>query len=336
MSTPAGEPAGGAALGNASSSGRTVPGPFADITAAIGNTPMVELRRLSPKSEVRIFAKLEGVNPTGSLKDRIARSMLAAARASGALHPGQTILEPSSGNTGISLAMIGARMGHPVRIVMPDNTTSERSQVLAVYGADVVYSPGAEGSNGAIRVAQELAAADPSLFMPYQYGNEANPRAHEETTAPEILAAVPDLDAFVAGLGTGGTLTGVGHYLKRHRAGVRIVAAEPLPGEEVQGLRSLEDGFVPPVLDPSVLDDRILVTNRDAVIALRRLTREEGIFGGLSSGAVVAVAVRVAREMGGGSLVVLLADAGWKYLSADLWSRDLDELEDELERSLLW
>jgi cysteine synthase len=336
MSTPAGEGAGGAAPGDTSSGGPTAPGPFPDITAAIGNTPMVELRRLSPKPEVRVFAKLEGANPTGSLKDRIARSMLVAARASGALRAGQTILEPSSGNTGISLAMIGAGMGHPVRIVMPDNTSAERSQVLAVYGAQVVYSPGSEGSNGAIRVAQELAAADPSLFMPYQYGNEANPRAHEETTAPEILAAVPDVDVFVAGLGTGGTLTGVGRYLKRHRAGVRIVAAEPLPGEEVQGLRSLEDGFVPPVLDASVLDDRILVTNRDAVIGLRRLTREEGIFGGLSSGAVVAVAVRVAREMARGSLVVLLADAGWKYLSSDLWSRDLDELEDELERSLLW
>jgi cysteine synthase B len=336
MSTPAGERAGGAALGAASSGGQALPGPYSDITAAIGHTPMVELRRLSPKPEVRIFAKLEGANPTGSLKDRIARSMLGDARASGALLPGQTILEPSSGNTGISLAMMGARLGHPVRIVMPDNTTPERSALLAVFGAEIVYSPGLEGSNGAIRVAQELAAADPTLFMPYQYGNEANPRAHEETTGPEIHAAVPEVDVFVAGLGTGGTLTGVGRYLKRHRPAVRIVAAEPLPGEQVQGLRSLEDGFVPPVLDASVLDDRILVSNRDAVIGLRRLTREEGIFGGLSSGAVVAVAVRVAREMAGGSLVVLLADGGWKYLSTDLWSRDLDELEEELERSLLW
>ncbi|MDP9273047.1 MAG: cysteine synthase family protein [Chloroflexota bacterium] len=304
--------------------------------AAIGHTPTVALRRLSPKPEVRIFAKLEGANPTGSLKDRIARSMLDQARAAGALRPGQTILEPSSGNTGISLAMIGARLGHPVRIVMPDNTTPERSDLLAVFGAEIVYSPGSEGSNGAIRLAGELAAADPTLYMPYQYGNEANPRAHEETTGPEILAALPDVDCFVAGLGTGGTLTGVGRYLKRHRPSVRIVAAEPLPGEQVQGLRSLEEGFIPPVLDASVLDERILVSNRDAVVGLRRLTREEGIFGGLSSGAAVAVAIRVAGEMTGGSLVVLLADGGWKYLSTDLWTRDLDQLDDELERSVLW
>jgi len=338
MSTPAGEDAGGAAAARAPApAGPTAPHrPYPDITAAIGNTPMIELPRLSPNPRVRIYAKLEGSNPTGSLKDRIAARMLTEARDSGALRPGQTILEPSSGNTGISLAMIGGRLGHPVRIVMPENTTPERAQLLAIYGAEVVASPGAEGSNGAIRVAQELAAADPQLFMPFQYGNEANPRAHEEQTGPEILAAVPQIDCFVAGLGTGGTLTGVGRYLKRVRPGTRVVAAEPLPGEQVQGLRSLEDGFVPPVLDPSVLDDRILVTNRDAVIGLRRLTREEGIFGGLSSGAALAVALRVAREMKSGSLVVLLADGGWKYLSTDLWSRDLDDLSDELERSLLW
>ena len=218
----------------------------------------------------------------------------------------------------------------------PTTRPREREQLLRLFGAEIVFSPGAEGSNGAIRLAQSLAEADPSLFMPYQYGNEANPRAHEETTGPEILAQVPDVDVFVAGLGTGGTLTGVGRYLKRVRPGVRIVAAEPLPGEQVQGLRSLEEGFVPPVLDESVLDDKVLVSNRDAVIGLRRLLREEGIFAGLSCGAAVAVAVRVAREMESGSVVVLLADGGWKYLSADLWSRDLDELEDELEGSLLW
>ena len=307
-----------------------------DLVAAIGNTPMVELRRLAPRDGVRLFAKLEGNNPTGSLKDRVARSMVESALADGSLQPGQTILEPSSGNTGISLAMIGARLGHPVRIVMPDNTTTEREQLLRLYGAEIVFSPGAEGSNGAIRVAQSLADADPSLFMPYQYGNEANPRAHEESTGPEILEQVPDVDAFVAGLGTGGTLTGVGRFLKRARPGVRIVAAEPLPGELVQGLRSLDEGFVPPVLDQSVLDDKQLVTNRDALIGLRRLLRDEGIFGGLSSGAAVAVAVRVAREMEGGSVVVLLADAGWKYLSTGLWDRDLDELSEDLEDALLW
>ena len=311
-------------------------GVFPDIVAAIGHTPMVELPRLAPHAGVRIFAKLEGQNPTGSVKDRVARAMIAEARASGVLRPGQTIIEPSSGNTGISLAMIGSRLGHPVRIVMPDNTTPERSQLLSLYGAEIVYSPGAEGSNGSISLAREVADADPSLFMPYQYGNEANPRAHEETTAPEILVQVPGISAFVAGLGTGGTLTGVGRALKRARPDVRVIAAEPLPGELVQGLRSLGDGFVPPVLDQSVLDDRYLVNNRDAVIGLRRLLRDEGIFGGLSSGAAIAVAVRVAREMESGDVVVLLADGGWKYLSVDLWTRDVDELEDELEGSLLW
>jgi cysteine synthase B len=307
-----------------------------DLLDTIGGTPMVELTRLAPPGGARVFAKLEGTNPTGSVKDRIARSMVLEALESGALRPGQTILEPSSGNTGISLALVARLLGHPVRIVMPDNTTAEREQLLRLYGAEIVHSPGSEGSNGAIRVAQRLAEEDPSLFMPYQYGNEANPRAHETTTGPEILAQVPDVDVFVAGLGTGGTLTGVGRFLKRERPGVRIVAAEPLPGELVQGLRSLEDGFVPPVLDASVLDDKLLVNNRDAVIGVRRLLDEEGIFAGLSCGAAVAVAVRVAREMEGGSVVVLLADGGWKYLSTDLWTRDLDELEDELEGSLLW
>ena len=232
--------------------------------------------------------------------------------------------------------MIASRMGHPVRIVMPDNTTPERAQLLRLFGAEIVDSPGAEGSNGAIRMAQRLAADDPTLFMPFQYGNDANPRAHEEGTGPEILEAVPDVDVFVAGLGTGGTLTGVGRYLKRMRPGVRVIAAEPLPGEQVQGLRSLEDGFVPPVLDEAILDDRYLVSNRDSLVALRRLTRDEGIFGGLSSGAALAVALRVARELDSGTVVVLLADAGWKYLSAGLWERPLDELEDDLEGSLLW
>ena len=313
------------------------PAPFiGDIVAAIGHTPMVELRRLAPHSGVRLFAKIEGANPTGSVKDRIARSMLADAVASGALRPGQTILEPSSGNTGISLAMIGVRMGHPVRIVMPDNTTPEREQLLRLFGAEIVFSPGAEGSNGAIRMAQRLAEADPSVYMPFQYGNEANPRAHQEETGPEILEQVPEVDVFVAGLGTGGTLTGVGRALKAARPGVRIVAAEPLPGEQVQGLRSLEEGYVPPVLDQSVLDDRYLVSNREAVVGLRRLTAEEGIFAGLSSGAALAVALRVAADMKRGSIVVLLADGGWKYLSTGLWDRDLDELEAEIEGSVLW
>jgi cysteine synthase B len=314
-------------------SGRQAAG---DILAAIGQTPMVELPRLTPHHDVRLYAKLEGTNPTGSVKDRVALRMLTEARTSGALREGQAILEPSSGNTGISLAMIGARMGHPVCIVMPDNTTPEREQLLRLFGAEIVFSPGSEGSNGAVRLAQSLADDDPTVFMPYQYGNAANPDAHYATTGPEILDQVPEVDVFVAGLGTGGTLTGAGRYLKERRPGVRIVAAEPLPGEQVQGLRSLDEGFVPPVLDASVLDDRFLVSNRDALVGLRRLLRDEGIFAGLSSGAAIAVALRVAREMERGAVVALLADAGWKYLSADLWTRPLDELEDELEGSLLW
>ena len=307
-----------------------------DLLSTIGKTPMVELPHLAPSPRIRLFAKLEGANPTGSVKDRIAHAMLVEARDSGALLPGQTILEPSSGNTGISLAWIGRLMGHPVRIVMPDNTTIEREQLLRLHGAEIIPSTGAEGSNGAIRLAQELAAEDPSLFMPYQYGNPANPRAHEEGTGPEILTSAPQLDLFVAGLGTGGTLTGVGRFLKRERPGTRVIAAEPLPGELVQGLRSLEEGFVPPVLDASVLDDRYLVGNRDAVIAVRRLMREEGIFAGLSSGAALHVALRAAAEMEEGTIVVLLADGGWKYLSTGIYDRDLDELDDEMEGSLLW
>jgi cysteine synthase B len=311
-------------------------GILADVTAVIGRTPMVELRRLAPSPSVSLFAKIEGANPTGSVKDRIALSMLTDARASGALQPGQTIFEPSSGNTGISLAMVGRLLGHPVRVVMPDNTTSEREQLLRAYGAEIVFSQGAEGSNGAIRMAERLAAEDPSLFMPFQYANEANPRAHEEGTGPEILEAVPDVDVFVAGLGTGGTLTGVGRALKAARPGVRVVAAEPLPGEQVQGLRSLEEGYVPPVLDASVLDDRFLVSNRDAVLGVRRLMSEEGIFAGLSSGAALAVALRVGADMTSGSVVVLFADSGAKYVSAGLWDRDLDALEDQMERQVLW
>ena len=305
-------------------------------TMLIGQTPVVELRRLAPSPAIRLFAKLEWANPTGSVKDRVAQAMIADALASGALREGQTILEPSSGNTGISLAMIGARLGHPVRIVMPDNTTPERTQLLGALGAEIVYSPGAGGSNGAIRLAQELVVADPDLFMPMQYANEANPRVHEETTGPEILADVPDLDVFVAGLGTGGTLTGVGRYLKAKRTDLRVIAAEPLPGELVSGLRSLDDGYVPPVLDARVLDDRYLVSNRDAVIGVRRLMREEGLFAGLSSGAVLSVGLKVAAEMQVGTIVLLLADGGWKYLSTGLWIRDLGDLADEFEGTVLW
>jgi cysteine synthase len=306
-----------------------------DVVGSIGNTPMVELPNLAPAG-VRLFAKLEGANPTGSLKDRIARAMLDEALASGALLPGQTILEPSSGNTGISLAMIGGLRGHPVRIVMPDNTTRERAELLRLFGAEVIASPGSEGSNGAIRLAQQLSGADPGLFMPFQYGNDANPRAHQQTTGPEILAAVPDLDLFVAGLGTGGTLTGVGRFLRQARPVARVVAAEPLPGELVQGLRSLEDGFVPPVLDVSLLTDRYLVSNHDALIGMRHLLSVEGIFAGPSSGAVLHAALRAAADLEAHSVVMLLADGGWKYLSLDLWRRGIELLADELEGTVLW
>jgi cysteine synthase len=316
-----------------SSAGRA--GAAHDLVASIGDTPMVELPHLAPPG-VRLFAKLEGANPTGSLKDRIARAMLDEALASGALLPGQTILEPSSGNTGISLAWIGGLRGHPVRIVMPDNTTTERAALLRLFGAEVITSPGSEGSNGAIRLAQQLNGEDPSLFMPFQYGNEANPRAHQQTTGPEILSAIPDLDLFVAGLGTGGTLTGVGRFLRASRPAAKVVAAEPLPGELVQGLRSLEEGFVPPVLDASLLTDRYLVSNHDALTGMRRLLSVEGIFAGPSSGAVLHAALRAAADLEAHSVVMLLADGGWKYLSLDLWSRRIELLADELEGTVLW
>jgi [CysO sulfur-carrier protein]-thiocarboxylate-dependent cysteine synthase len=310
--------------------------PFANIVDAIGHTPLVELPALSPSAAVRLYAKLEGANPTGSVKDRIARQMILEAERDGRLAPGSAILEPTSGNTGIGLAMIARVCGYRFVAVMPDNVTRERRQVLALYGAEIVLSPGAEGSNGAIRLAQRLAADDPCYVLLYQYGNPANPRAHYETTAPEIIADLPDVDVFVAGLGTGGTLTGVGRRLKEHNPAIRVVAAEPLQGEGVQGLRSLEDGFIPPVLDSSVLDGKMLVHAVESIRAMRALLDREGIFTGPSGGAAVHAALRAAREMERGKIVVLLADGGWKYLSEDLWTRDLGDLEDDLEGKVLW
>lgn len=284
---------------------------------------------------MRLFAKLEGFNPTGSVKDRIARSMIECAEADGDLAPGMTILESTSGNTGISLAMVGRLKGYRVRVVMPDNLTPERAELLELFGAEIVYSPGAEGPNGAVRMAQRLAEAG-DYYHPYQYGNPANPRAHYETTAPEILADLPAVDVFVAGLGTGGTLMGVARRLKEVRPQALIVAAEPLPGEDVQGLRSLDDGFTPPILDPSLLDRKILVSNRDAVTGVRLLAEREGIFAGVSSGASLHAALRVARGMERANIVVLLADGGWKYMSARLWTRDLPALAEDMERSIWW
>jgi cysteine synthase B len=311
-------------------------GRYDDILAAIGHTPMVEIPRMSPNPGVRIYAKLEMLNPTGSVKDRTAKYLIEDLEARGRLKEGSIILEPTSGNTGIALAMIGRRKGYRVALVMPDNVTNERRQMAALFGAEVIDSPGHLGSNGAIALAKHLVAKDPRFVMPYQYGNEANPRAHEETTGPEILADCPEIDVFVAGLGTSGTLMGVGRYLRRAKPGVRIVAAEPLPGENVQGLRSLEEGFVPEILDPSMLDFKYLVSNRDAVAALRDLVFKEGIFGGPSCGAVLVAAAREAHRMRSGTIVALLPDGGWKYLSAGTYARDLDEMEADLEGGVNW
>jgi len=283
----------------------------AGILEAIGNTPLVELHRISPKSAVRIFAKLEGTNPTGSLKDRIAKYMVEAAERSGALTKNKIILEPTSGNTGIALAMVARLKGY--KVVVPDNVTVERRQLLELFGAEIIYSDGAQGTNGSIKLAQQL-AEDPQFFMPYQYGNPANPQAHYETTAEEILRECPEVDVLVAGLGTGGTLMGCARRLKEYNPRIRVVAVEPHPGDLVQGLRSLEEGFIPPILDTSLLDSKIIVDSRCAFAATKDLTRKEGIFAGVSSGAVIHCAIRVAHRMEWGTIVCILCDGGWKYI----------------------
>src|SRR5437588_1703794 len=309
---------------------------FSSILETIGNTPLVELKSFSPRPGVQIFAKLEGANPSGSIKDRIAKKMIEEAEASGKFTPDTILLEPTSGNTGIALAMIARVKGYRFTAVMPDNVTRERYQMLELYGAKIIFSDGTKGSNGAVKLAQELAQSDDRYLMLYQYGNDANPRAHYEGTAMEIIQDLPDLDVFVAGLGTGGTITGNARRLKEYNPAIKIVAAEPLQGESVQGLRSLEDGFVPPVLDQSLLDARILVTGRDAVRRTRQLKDQEGIFAGPSCGAALHAALRVADSLEHGQIVVILADGGWKYLSEDLWTRELDELEENLEAKILW
>jgi cysteine synthase len=311
-------------------------GRYESILDAIGHTPVVAIPRMSPNPAVRIYAKLEFLNPTGSVKDRAARALVEDLEARGVLKPDSIILEPTSGNTGIALAMIARRKGYRIALVMPDNVTAERRQMAALFGAEVIDSPGRLGSNGAIALAKELAARDPRFVMPYQYGNPANPRAHEETTGPEILADCPEVDAIIAGLGTGGTLMGVARFFARAKPGVRIIAAEPLPGEGVQGLRSLDEGFVPEILDPTLLDAKYLVSNRDAIAAVRDLIALEGIFAGPSSGAVLVAAARVAREMASGTIVAILPDGGWKYLSAGTYARNLDEMESDLEGGVNW
>jgi [CysO sulfur-carrier protein]-thiocarboxylate-dependent cysteine synthase len=312
-------------------------GRYGDLVQAIGNTPLVELKRLSPKPGVRIWAKLESRNPTGSVKDRVARAMIEDAEEKGLIGPGMTILEPTSGNTGIALAMICARKGYSLKVVMPANVTPERTQLLRMYGAEIVYSPGEQGSNGAVAMALDMAAADAGYYMPYQYGNEANPRAHYEGTAVEILDELDgELSAFVAGLGTGGTLMGNGRRFKEELGDrVKIVAAEPMQGEPVQGLRSLDDGFIPPIIDLSLLDRKIFVTNRDAILWTRKLLDEEGLFAGVSSGAIARVAVRIAGEIDEGNVVFIVCDDGWKYLSSGSYTLPVDEIED-LDSTVWW
>ncbi len=285
---------------------------------------------------MQIYAKLEGQNPTGSIKDRVAKSMIEAAEASGELKPGRHLLEPTSGNTGHSLAMIAKLKGYPLTVVMPENATDERKRLLRLYGAEIILSPGAEGSNGAVRVALELAERDPKYFMPFQYANPANPRAHYEGTGSEIAEALEHVDVLVAGLGTGGTLMGVGERLRESFPDIVIAAAEPLPGDSVMGLRSLADGYVPPILDVSKLDRKMLVSNAESVRAVRALLDLEGIFAGVSCGAAVHVARRIAEEMDEGVIVTILADAGWKYLSADFWEASDGDLEESMERTIWW
>ena len=308
-----------------------------NLIEAIGDTPLVELPALSPSPSVRIFAKLEGNNPTGSVKDRIARAMVQAALDDGALSPDRTILEPTSGNTGISLAMVAQRLGHRFAAVMPDNVSPERGWLLSAYGAEIIYSPGEKGSNGSIEAAQEMAARDDRYLMLYQYGNAANPQAHYETTAPEIIRDLPEITHFVAGLGTGGTLMGTGRRLREFNPAVQIIAAAPEPDDRIQGLRSLEEGFVPPILDLSQLDGRIMVSGEESFRKTAELLRKEGVFAGVSSGAALAAAQRVAARVSEANIVCLFADGGWKYLSAGIWTdANADALREKAKGGVWW
>ncbi len=306
------------------------------ILGLIGETPLVGIHALSPNPAVRIYAKLEGQNPGGSAKDRIALTMVDMAEREGTLRPGDTILEPSSGNTGIGLALVAKLRGYGLRVVMPENVSEERRQLLEIFGAEVVSSPGEEGSNGAIRLAEKLAADDPSLRFLFQYGNPANPLAHYQGTGPEIWRDCPEVDVFVAGLGTSGTLMGAGRYLKEQKPSVRVVAVEPPAGELVQGLRSLDDGFVPPIFDPSLLDRKLIIRPRESIEWLRRLLNECGVFAGVSSGAAVAGAAKAAEDLDSGAVVVVLPDGGWKYLSSGAWTDPLDVVAERASRINYW
>ena len=307
-----------------------------NILAAIGHTPLVELAKVSPKPGMRFFAKLEGYNPTGSLKDRIAKYMIDKAEKEGKLAPGKIILEPTSGNTGISLAMIAQRKGYKVKFVMPENVNPEVKRILKAFGAEMVFSQAHKGTNGAIELAQKIAQEDEGYFMPFQYGNEANPLAHYETTGVEILEELPQVDVFVAGLGTGGTLMGVGRCLREHDSRTKVIAVEPHPGDQIHGLRNLEDGFIPPILDLKMLDGRILVDNKKSSLRAKELMEKEGLFVGISSGAVLHGALQIAQRMNSGNFVLLFADSGWKYLSTGLWTKDLSQFEEEIEGKTWW
>jgi [CysO sulfur-carrier protein]-thiocarboxylate-dependent cysteine synthase len=310
--------------------------PAPSLLDAVGRTPLVELPRLAPHAGIRLFAKLEGQNPTGSIKDRIARAMVEDAEARGDLEPGRELLEPTSGNTGISLALVAKLKGYRLTCVVPENATPERMRLLELYGAEIVTSPASQGSNGAVRQALRMAESDSRYVMLNQYGNEANPRAHYEGTGAEIAEALPHVDALVAGLGTGGTLMGAGDRLRESFPDLIVAAAEPLQGDLVYGLRSLADGYVPPVLDVDRLDRKVLVTNEESVAGVRALLEEEGIFAGISSGAVLHVARRVAAELDEGVVVTVLADGGWKYLSAPFWTTDGEDAVAAMEDRLWW
>ncbi len=309
---------------------------YRSLLDTVGNTPLVELQNLSPSPDVRFFAKLEGYNPTGSVKDRIAKHMVEVAEHDGLLKPGQKLLEPTSGNTGISLAFVAKLKGYKLTVVLPDNAGDERTNLLRSYGAEIIYSPGLKGTNGSIEVAREVAAGDSSFVMLYQYGNDANPGAHYATTGPEIMRDLPEVDAFVAGLGTGGTLTGTGRYLKEQKPSVKVIAAAPHPGDLVQGLRSLEEGFIPPVFDPNVLDGRIVVDSANSFAGTKDLLEKEGIFAGISAGAVLRVAQKYAARLERGNIVLLFADGGWKYLSTNLWAKDYSDLPEDIDSKVWW
>ena len=312
---------------------------YKSILDAIGNTPVVEVPHVCPVDDVRLWVKLEGHNPTGSVKDRIALALVEDGEASGKLTKDKILLEPTSGNTGIALAMVTKLRGYRFTAVMPDNASSERIQLLEAFGAEVVFSPGAKGTNGSVAMAQEM-AKDDKYYMPFQYGNPANVRAHYDGTGREILEDVPGVKAFVAGLGTGGTLTGVGKRLKEHDSSIRVVAAEPELGELVYGLRSLDDGYIPPIFDPDILDGKVKVRARESILWTRELLQREGIFAGISAGAVIWVAQRVAERLSkegtGGDVVCLLADGGWKYLSTEAWTQDIETAESQVEETLWW